>query len=87
VDKCDTGTIENLHVQSKLPLILAAKTMATKDNNPTWWQAMNGPYAEDFWKAAQIEINTLKKINAWTVVPHTDDITSILPSTWAFKVK
>ena len=48
---------------------------------------MNGPYAEEFWKATQIEIETLERINAWTVVPHTDDITNVLPSAWAFKVK
>ena len=48
---------------------------------------MNGPYAEEYWKAAQIEIETLEKIKAWTVVPRTDDITNVLPSTWAFKVK
>ena len=48
---------------------------------------MNGPYAKEFWKATQIEIETLKKINAWSVIFHTDDITNVLPSTWAFKVK
>jgi len=48
---------------------------------------MNGPYAEEYWKATQIEIETLERIKAWTVVPRTDDITNVLPSTWAFKVK
>ena len=86
-DKCGTGNIEDLYVQTLSPLILAAKTAASKEDNPTWWQAMNGPYAEEFWKAAQLEIETLEKINAWTVVPRTDDITNVLPSTWAFKVK
>jgi hypothetical protein len=62
-----------------LPLILVAKTAATKDDNPTWWQAMNGPDVKEFWKAAQIEIDTLEKINAWTVAPQTDDITNVLP--------
>ncbi len=87
MDKCDTGAIEDLDVQTISPLILAAKTAATKDDNPTWWQAMNGPYAKEFWKATQIEIETLKKINVWSVISHTDDITNVLPSTWAFKVK
>jgi hypothetical protein len=86
-DKCGTGNIEDLHVQMLSPLILAAKTAASKEDNPTWWQAMNGPYAEEYWKAAQLEIETLEKIKAWTVVPRTDDITNVLPSTWAFKVK
>jgi hypothetical protein len=86
-DKCGTGNIEDLHVQTLSPLILAAKTAASKEDNPTWWQAMNGPYAEEYWKAAQLEIETLENIKAWTVVPRTDDITNVLPSTWAFKVK
>ncbi len=47
---------------------------------------MNGPYAEEYWSAAQIEIESLEKIEAWTIVPCTDDITNVLPS-WAFKVK
>ena len=70
-----------------MAMILAAKTAATKEDNPTWWQAMNGTYAEEFWKSAQIEIVTLERIKAWTVVSHKDDITNVLPSTWAFKLK
>jgi hypothetical protein len=62
-------------------MILAAKTAATKEDNPTWWQAMDSPYAEEYWKAAQIEIETLKRIKAWTVVSRADDITNVLPST------
>jgi hypothetical protein len=84
---CGTGTLQDLQLHTISPLILAAKTAATKEDNPTWWQAMNGPYAEEYWKAAQIEVVTLEQIQAWTVVPRTDDITEILPSTWAFKVK
>jgi hypothetical protein len=84
---CGTGTLQDLQLHTISPLILAAKTATTKVGNPTWWQAMNGPYAEEYWKATQIEIETLERIQAWTVVPRTDDITNILPSTWAFKVK
>jgi hypothetical protein len=84
---CGTGTLQDLHLHTISPLILAAKTSATKEDNPNWWQAMNGPYTKEYWKAAQIEIETLERIQAWTVVPHTDDITNVLPSTWAFKVK
>jgi len=36
-NKCDTGAIENLHIQILSPMILAAKTAATKEDNPTWW--------------------------------------------------
>jgi hypothetical protein len=86
-NSCHTGTIKDLHVHLILPLILAAKTAATKEDNPTWWQTMNGPYAKEFWKAAVIEIETLECIKAWTVVSCTEDITNVLPSTWAFKIK
>ncbi len=48
---------------------------------------MNGLHTKEYWEAAQIEIETLERIQAWTVVPRTNNITSILPSTWAFKVK
>ena len=48
---------------------------------------MNSPYAEEFWKAVQFKIETLERIKVWTVVPRTDDITNVLPSTWAFKAK
>jgi hypothetical protein len=48
---------------------------------------MNGPYAKEYWKATLVKIETLGRIQAWTVVPRTGDITNVLPSTWAFKVK
>ena len=36
-NKCDTGAIKDLHVQMISPMILAAKTAATREDNPTWW--------------------------------------------------
>ena len=47
---------------------------------------MNGPYADDYWKAAEAEIMTLESKDSWTVVERTDDM-NVLPSTWAFKLK
>ncbi len=46
---------------------------------------MNGPYAEEYWEAAQLEIETLEKIKAWTVVPCTDEITCLPPGLSKFK--
>jgi hypothetical protein len=43
-NKCETGAIEDLHVQMISPMIHAAKTAAAKEDNPTWWQVVNGPY-------------------------------------------
>jgi hypothetical protein len=48
---------------------------------------MNSSYTKEYWKATQIEIETLERIQAWAVVTCTNDITYLLPSTWAFKVK
>jgi hypothetical protein len=67
------------------PLMLAAK--ASSEDNPNWNQAMNGPYADEYWEAAKVEIQTLsEKMEAWDVVPIKDGM-NILGSTWAFKCK
>jgi hypothetical protein len=47
--------IANLH-----PLFLKAKCEATKADNLNWCQAMNGPFKEEYWKAALKEIETLE---------------------------
>ena len=80
------GTVENLVVNWLHPLMLSAKSGASKADNPNWWQAMNGPFAEEYWKAACIEVETLEKMDSWTVMDRTDDM-NVLPSTWAFKCK
>lgn len=47
---------------------------------------MNGPFAEEYWQAACVEVETLEEMDAWEVVYRTDEM-NILPSTWAFKCK
>ena len=83
---CGDGSLQDLQILLAHPLILAAESAASKEDNPTWWQAMNGPYADDYWKAAEAEIMTLESKDSWTVVERTDDM-NVLPSTWAFKLK
>ena len=73
------GTTDEFH-----PLLLSANINA--DDNPTWNEATNGPMSEGFWKAMDIEIESLLKKDAWTVVDRTDDM-NVIESTWAFKVK
>ena len=75
----DNGTIEWLH-----PLILAAR--ANAEDNPSWKEAMNGPLAEGYWKATEIEIKTLIKNEKWDVVDR-EPWMDVIPSTWAFKCK
>ncbi|KAL7526938.1 hypothetical protein ACHAWF_001981 [Thalassiosira exigua] len=49
--------------------------------------AMNGAFADDFWKACETELDTLvNDIGAWEIVDRTPDM-RVLPSTWAFKIK
>jgi Reverse transcriptase (RNA-dependent DNA polymerase) len=67
------------------PMVLAMQANAS--DNPTWDQAMNGPDAEDYMKAAKKEIETLvNDKDAWDVVTR-EDWMNVLPSTWAFKCK
>ena len=49
---CETDLIENFH-----PLALA--TLANSSDNPAWHEAMNGPQKDGYWRAIEIEINTV----------------------------
>ena len=80
------GSVESLAVKWLHPLMLAAKSLGTQADNPNWMQAMNGPFAEEYWEAACIEVETLEKMEAWDVVEQEPGM-NILPSTWAFKCK
>jgi hypothetical protein len=75
----DERTLEQWH-----PMALAAK--ANDADTPTWNEAMNGPYAEGFWEACHKEIDTLVDMGVWEVVDK-EDWMSIIPTTWAFRVK
>ena len=68
------------------PLFLKAKSEARKEDNPNWKQAMNGPFKEEYWKAAVKEIETLESMNAWEVVDRPE-IGNIIDLIWAFKLK
>ena len=69
------------------PRLLQAKVSKYNDDNPNWDMAMNGPFAENFWKACEIELNTLENdMKTWDYVKRTPDM-HVLPGTWAFKIK
>jgi hypothetical protein len=80
------GNTRDLIVNWIHPLFLKAKAAASKDDNPNWWQAMRGPFADDYWKAAITEIETLENMGAWDVVDRPEN-GNVIDSTWAFKVK
>jgi Reverse transcriptase (RNA-dependent DNA polymerase) len=61
------------------PLAFAAK--ANNDDMPNYYQTMNGPDAEGFYKG---------KLDLWEIVPESDvplGANHVLDSTWAFKRK
>ena len=67
------------------PMALKAKGQ-DPDLNPTWEQAMNGPLAEGYMKAAEKEYQTLVDMGVWEVVKRQRWM-NVLPSTWAFTKK
>ena len=81
-----SGTSEDLIVNHVHPFFLKAKATASAEDNPNWSQAINGQFADEYWEAAIMEIETLKFMKAWEVVERQDDM-DIFRSTWAFKLK
>ena len=81
-----TSTSEDLIVNCVHPLFLKAKVAVSAEDNPTWKQAFEGAFAEEYWQAVILEIETLKKMEAWEIVEQIDDM-NVIGSTWAFKLK
>ena len=81
-----TRVLQLLMVNWVHPFFLKAKSAASKEDNPTWWEAMKGPFADEYWKAACKEIQTLEDMNAWDVFDRPDR-KNVIESTWAFKLK
>jgi hypothetical protein len=80
------GLAEELIVQYVHPLFLRAHSAASKEDNPGWREATWGKFADDYWKAMEVEIFTLESIDAWEMVHREDDM-NVINSTWAFKCK
>jgi hypothetical protein len=76
----EDGLIEYMH-----PMALQIKAGA--QDNFRYHEAMNGPYAEEFWTASEEELETLEvKRESWDIVDRTDEM-NVLKSTWAMKIK
>ena len=82
-----SGTRYDLIANWVHPLFLKANSEGTKANNPNWRQAMNGPFKEEYWKAALKEIETLEAMDAWKVVDCDNSTMNVIDSIWAFKLK
>jgi hypothetical protein len=78
---CDTG-LENCTD----PRAYAAQTHVMDPDSPTFHQAMNGEYAEQYIEAMQLEVSTLIQQRSWTMVPRTPGF-KVLKGTWVFKLK
>jgi hypothetical protein len=85
------GFNPNTGLQESLPPGLtqspwAMKAKASKDPNlPSLRESLNGPYAEEFWKAMDSEIASLEGKGTWKVVNRSSipDGTKPVPGTWA----
>ncbi len=82
----DPSLTQDLLVKLVHPLFLKAKAEASKVDNPNWKQAMSGPFAEEFWKAAMKEYPMLEGMDAWEIVDQPL-CAKILDIIWAFKIK
>ena len=52
------------------------------EDNPLWYEAMNGQYSEDYWWDSEVELDTLeRKIKARDIVDRHEDM-NVLQSNW-----
>ena len=68
------------------PHVLKAKASKNDADSPSFRQAMNSHDADKWCEACEIELETLRKIDAWTLVKR-ESWMRVLPMTWAFKLK
>jgi len=76
-----SGTTQELIVNWVHPLFLKAKA-----EDPNWWEAMKSPFADEYWKAAVKEIETLEKMGVWEVVGRPEGA-NVIDYTWSFTIK
>jgi Reverse transcriptase (RNA-dependent DNA polymerase) len=69
---------------------LAMKGKASKDPTiPSLQESLNGPHADEFWKAMDAEISNLESKNTWKVMDQSamPAGTKAVPGTWAQHIK
>ena len=59
-------------------------TKSNQKDTPLWHEATTGPHNDGFWKAMESELETIERIEAWSIVEQTKDMNA-LDSVWAFK--
>jgi hypothetical protein len=58
-----SGTAKEFIVSYVYPLFLKAHSSASREDNPTWKQATQGKFADEYWKAMELEIATLEALD------------------------
>ena len=79
----DTKELLMTHVH---PLFLQARSAASSADNPRWGDAMASDFAHEWFKAAQVEVQTLEEMDCWEVVDR-DPSMKVIGGTWALKLK
>ncbi len=83
-----SGTAEELIVNYVHPLFLKAHSAARKLDNPSWKEATQGKFADEYWKAMELEIATLEALGAREVLEYdSETMPNVIHLTWAFKCK
>ena len=90
-----TGISEPLHpglLQSPFALesmAFKAKKVTKDPDLPTTREALAGPYAEDFWRAMDKEIESLESKGTWEVVDRSSvpKGVKVVPGTWSQRIK
>ena len=65
------------------------RVKTNNDDTQNFYQAMNGPDSEGFYRAMCDEMETLEKLEPWDIIPDIEvpEGVNILDSTWVFKFK
>ena len=61
---CFSRSTKDLTVSWVDPLSLKTKAVLRKKDNPNWWDTLVDPFAGEYWKAADTEIEILKAMDA-----------------------
>ena len=57
--------------------VLKTKAVASNEDNPNYWEAMNGPFANKYWKPATKEFHSLEDMGGCDVIDETPEMNVI----------
>ncbi len=73
-DRAVHTKLERVRRKLRERALIKLRELAKKQaDNPGWDEAMSGPEAAEFWKAAELEIATLEKMKSWEVVDRSSE--------------